>query len=62
MFYFLLVEVFMLKLSLFVKYSNLVVKFFNKVLLLRLKFTVVRAYVVYFVYFVLRWRLFFVYG
>lgn len=45
--------------SLSVKYSNLVVKFSNKALLLRLKFTVVRAHVAHSVYPVLRWRPFF---
>lgn len=55
-------EVFMPKPSLSVKYSNLVVKFSNKALLLRLKFTVVRAHVAHSVYPVLRWHPFFVHG
>lgn len=48
--------------SLSVKHSDLVVKFSNKALLLRLKFTVVRAHVAHSVYPVLRWRPFFVHG
>lgn len=48
--------------SLSVKHSDLEIKFSNKALLLRLKFTVVRVHVAHSVYPVLRWRPFFVHG